>query len=174
MSLLLTGCGQMIIGNNGETTAISNKVVPSGGADNLSFTVPSDAEISSMIASVSILPDSKKKTFTDTTDKGTIDQTLTWLKKSKAVGLEKPPMGNGGYPPTLQIVLNNGNTMVIGPAMNWSSKKLPSGSTEISGTNVVGYVSMATTQSSKVVRLYSPELYKWIVNHEWEWNSGSS
>ena len=169
-SFLLAGCGQTISGDDIGTTTFSNEAVTSGGVNALKFTIPSGAEVKSMTVSVSSLPGSTRKTFTNATDKATIDQILTWLKKSKEVGLEKPPIGRGGYPPTLQMALNNGNTMAIGPAVDWSSKKLANGNTEISGTNVVGYVAMATAngQSSKVVRLYSPELYKWIVNHEWE------
>ncbi|WP_436664157.1 hypothetical protein ACOALA_02725 [Alicyclobacillus acidoterrestris] len=170
ISLLLSGCGQTIDRNDGGTTTVTHMPVTNVDTETHSFTVPNDTEIKSMTASASILPGSKKKTFTDATDKGSIDQVLTWLKNSKEVGLEKSPIGKGGYPPTLQIVLNNGNTMVIGPAVDWSSKKLANGNTETSGKNAVGYVAMATTngQSSKVVRLYSPDLYRWIVNHQWE------
>lgn len=169
MSLLIVGCGQITSGNDLRTT-ISNNTVSSGDVNALKFTIPSDAEVKSMTVSVSILPGSTNKSFTNATDKAAVDQILTWLTKSLEVGLEKPPIGMGGYPPTLEIVLNNGNAISIGPAQNWSSKKLANGSTDISGTNAVGYVAMATRNGHdfKVVRLYSPELYKWIVNHEWE------
>jgi hypothetical protein len=157
IAIFITGCGISVESPNPRSTVQGTSIA---------FQVPIVSDVKSFSVWSSSLPGAIKKTYTNSTDRATIQRVLTWLKNSKEVGFEKPPIGKGGYPPGLVITLNNGKTISIGPAIDWSESKLANGSIEISGKNVVGYVAMA--MNNQVVRLYSPELYKWLVNREWQ------
>lgn len=131
-----------------------------------SLPVLKDTNVKSITVSVSALPGHKQATFTTANNKVMIDRILKCIKNSREVGLEPPTPGKGGYPPQLVISTTDGNIIAFGPAMNWSVKKLANGSTEITGKYVTGYIAMASPNQPHVLRLYAPQLYNFIMNHE--------
>lgn len=119
--------------------------------------IPSYSDVRDFTVLPSALPGAKRTTITD---ESTIARVLTWLRNAKEVGTEKPGPAKGGYPGGLPITTKEGDSLLIGLAMNWTITKLDNGNTLIQGKKVADYVALRT--NSKSVRLYSPELYKWI------------
>lgn len=155
---LMTGCSSVRSTNNTNSRQPSTTGLTS-------VSVPDDSDVKSLTVWSSALPGAKRMTFTNATNKSTIELVLSWLNHSKEVGFEKPAPGKDGCPPGLSITTTNGNTILIGPSVNWTVKKYPS-KTVISGADVVGYVAIHP-DNSKVIRVYCPKLYKWITNYEW-------
>ena len=127
--------------------------------------IPSNADVKRITVWSSSILGTNRKTFTIRNDKITILKVLNWLRHAQVVGIEKSPLGLGGYSPGMSITTNKRKMITIDPATNEKMKKLSNGNISISSNYVVGYVSFKEEANSK--RLYSPDMYNWLMNKKW-------
>ena len=95
-------------------------------------------------------------------NRATITKVLGWLRNAKPLGYERPhPMPNLG-PISLYIQLTTGKSSVLEPALN-STMHIHNGNV----TMVEGHAAKNEIDYNDV-RLYSPELYNWLVHNGWK------
>ena len=82
-----------------------------------------------------------------------ISKLVNWLNISKLTKDDEPAYGKQGYPPSLKIVLKNGNSVFVEPAFK-----------------IEGEILFEIDSQSKILkrlRLQSPQLYDWLID-DWQ------
>lgn len=115
-----------------------------------SIQIPSFLDIKSVQFSTGV---NYVKTLSPQSDGKEIQEILSMLDNAHVVGYEKLPLPEGGYPATVAFDLNVGHDFSVGLARvndDTVTRGLP---------NYLDYFG-----SDKPIRLYSPELYHWLIS----------
>lgn len=162
-SIVLVAAGAVFGATNKPGTAnvasVNKNFTPVSG---IYISVPSLNQVKSIQVNLNFPTTNPKPITTDTlNDSAEISKLLNWLAASQSVGYETqhaiPMLG----PTELDIVLRDGKELNIQPAIDANVEK-PATRTVIAMVRSKEYIVLNTSDNTKIIRLYSPELAKWL------------